>query len=80
MCEDDAAKNRIFPAVYEKIPFNEKYIIDLILRNLTYKNSNHEYLVDIGINNEEQNYNDAKDFYYKSSVEDIGDLGLQGAR
>ncbi|HSP86841.1 MAG TPA: M14 family zinc carboxypeptidase [Ignavibacteriaceae bacterium] len=64
------------PAVYEKIPFNEKYIIDLILRNLTYKNSNYEYLIDIGINNEEQNYNEAKDFYYKSLVEDMGDLSV----
>jgi len=64
------------PAVYEKIPFNEKFIMDIVLRNLKYKNAGHEYTIDIGINREEENYNDAKDFYYKSSVEDVGDLSV----
>jgi len=64
------------PAVYNKIPFNEKFIIDVILRNLTYKNESHEYKIDIGINREEENYNGAKDFYYKAAVEDVGDLSV----
>lgn len=64
------------PAVYEKIPFNEKYIIDIILRNLKYKKAGNEFLIDVGINREEENYNNAKEFFYKSSVEDIGDLSV----
>ncbi len=64
------------PSVYNKIPFNEKFIMNLILRNLKYKNAGHEYTIDIGINREEENYNDAKDFYYKSAVEDVGDLSV----
>jgi hypothetical protein len=62
--------------VYNKIPFNEKFIMDIILRNLKYKNSENEYTIDIGINREEENYNNAKDFYYKSFVEDVGDLSV----
>ncbi len=64
------------PASYEKIPFNEKFIMDLLLRNLKYKNSGFEYTIDIGINREEENYNKAKDFYLKSSIEDVGDLSV----
>ena len=64
------------PSVYEKIPFNEKFIMDLILRNLRYKNAGHEYTIDIGVNREEENYSEAKDFYYKSAVEDVGDLSV----
>jgi hypothetical protein len=50
--------------------------MDIVLRNLKYKNAGHEYTIDIGINREEENYNNAKDFYYKSSVEDVGDLSV----
>src|SRR5690606_12924933 len=36
----------------------------------------HEYKIDIGINRDEENYNGAKDFYYKAAVEDLGDLSV----
>ncbi len=64
------------PDVYDKIPFNEKFIMDVLLKKLKYKNKGYEYLIDIGINKEEESYNGAKEFYYKSSVEDIGDLSV----
>jgi len=64
------------PAVYDKIPFNEKFIMDLIIRNLKYSSSGHEYTIDLGINKEEVNCNDAKDFYYESTLEDVGDLSV----
>ncbi len=60
--------------VYNEIPFNEKFIMDLVLRNLTVKEKESEHIVDIGINREEVNWNDAKEFYLKSSIEDLGDL------
>ncbi len=63
-------------ATYDKIPFNDKYIIDVALRNLKASQNGKNYLIDVGINNEEQNYNNAKNFYYRSSVEDLGDLSV----
>jgi hypothetical protein len=62
--------------VYDKIPLNEKFIMDLILRNLTIKNEEHEHLIDIGINQEEVNWNNAKEFYLTSNIEDLGDLSI----
>lgn len=62
--------------VYDKIPLNEKFIMDLILKNLTIKNEEHEHLIDIGINKEEMNWNDAKEFYIISKIEDLGDLSI----
>lgn len=59
---------------YNEISLNEKFIMDLILRNLTVKEKESEHIVDIGINREEVNWNGAKEFYLKSSLEDIGDL------
>ena len=59
---------------YNEIPFNEKFIMDLVLRNLTVKEKESEHIFDIGINREEINWNNAKEFYLKSSIEDLGDL------
>jgi len=61
---------------YESIPKNEELMMDVILRNLIMKKKDHEYLVDIGFNFEEKNINDAKDFYLKAVIEDIGDLSV----
>jgi len=59
---------------YDEIPLNEKFILDLVLRNLTIKEKDSERIVDIGINKDEVNWNNAKGFYLKSSLEDMGDL------
>ncbi len=60
--------------IYNGIPFNEKFIMDLVLRNLTLKEKESEHVIDIGINREEVNWDDANEFYLKSSIEDLGDL------
>lgn len=62
--------------VYESIPQNEKFMMDLILRNLKIKRDNIEYVIDIGINYDEVNLKDAKDFYLKAKIEDVGDLSV----
>ena len=62
--------------IYEQIPNNEQRLFDLVLRNLIYKVEGKEILIDIAINRSEINYNNAKNFYYSSSVEDIGDLSV----
>ncbi len=61
---------------YSSIPDNEKLMIDLILRNLTVRNSGYDYKIDVGINYEEININGARDFYYKAQIEDLGDLSV----
>jgi len=61
---------------YNSIPNNEKLMYDLILRNLTVKKDTFEYKIDLGINYEEININDAKDFYLKGTIGDLGDLSV----
>ncbi len=62
--------------VYESIPFNDKYIFDVILRNLTIINEKEKIKVDVGINLDEFEVPNEKTIYYKSQVEDIGDLSV----
>jgi len=63
-------------SVYESIPQNEKFMMDLILRNLIVKRDEIEYLIDVGINFDEVNVNGAKEFYLKAAIEDVGDLSV----
>jgi hypothetical protein len=62
--------------VYEKIPFNERYIIDLIVRGLKTKKADKEFIIDVGINRNEINIENSGAFYYRSNVEDLGDLSV----
>lgn len=62
--------------VYESIPFNDKYIFDLILRNVRIESGKENIKVDIGINLDEVGYKDGKKFYYRSQVVDLGDLSV----
>ena len=63
-------------SVYESIPKNEELMMDVILRNLKEIKDGYEFTTDVGIVFEEINTNNAKDFYLKSSIEDIGDLSV----
>ncbi|MBK9098131.1 MAG: peptidase M14 [bacterium] len=63
-------------SAYEAIPQNEKFMMDVILRNLQVKKDEIEYTIDIGINFEEKNINGAKDFYLEAEIADIGDLSV----
>ena len=62
--------------VYELIPQNEKFMMDYILRNLKLVKDDKEFVIDVGINFEEENFDDARKFYLKASIEDIGDLSV----
>lgn len=62
--------------IYESIPQNEKFMMDFILRNLKLKRDDKEYIIDVGVNYEEVNINEARDFYLKASIEDVGDLSV----
>ena len=60
--------------IYESIPFNDKYIFDVILRNLTVKSGKEKIKIDIGINLDEFEGPKEKKIFYKSQVDDLGDL------
>ena len=61
---------------YDQIPPNAEKIFDLVIRNLKYESEGKEIIVDLGINRTEKNYNNATEFYFTSSVEDVGDLSV----
>lgn len=58
---------------YERIPENQKFIMDLILRNLTFSHGDRKVKIDVGINREELTHSDGT-VYFKSLIEDVGDL------
>lgn len=61
---------------YELIPNNEKFMMDFILRNLKLQRDGKDYTIDIGVNFEEENFDEARKFYLKASIEDLGDLSV----
>jgi len=62
--------------VYNNIPLNDNLLFDLLLRNLTVKYKSKNYTIDIGVNREELITNDQTQTYYKSIIEDWGDLSI----
>ena len=64
---------------YESIPENQEFIRDIIFRNISYIKNGKKILIDIAVNFEEINAKNSGNFYYKSIIDDIGDLsGLYG--
>lgn len=61
---------------YFDIPENERYIYDLIVRNGQVKKDNEFYKTDIGINRYETNVAPYTDFYYRSSIDEMGDMSV----
>lgn len=61
---------------YNKIPFNDKYIFDLLLRNMTINYNDNKIKIDIGVNFFEFASNEKEKIYRKSSIQDIGDLSV----
>ncbi|MDP5122034.1 MAG: peptidase M14, partial [Spirosomaceae bacterium] len=63
-------------ATYERIPNNDKYIFDLLIRNATFTENGKKLTKDIGINLNEENNETATDFTLSSEIEDLGDLSI----
>ncbi len=61
---------------YNAIPFNERLLKNLIIRNLNLKKEKKTYKVDVAYIHNEIGINDNKDFYYKNAIDDIGDLSI----
>jgi hypothetical protein len=60
--------------VYQSIPFNDKYIFDVMLRNVILKNGRNKMKVDVAINLDEFEQSEGKINFFKSQVADLGDL------
>lgn len=61
---------------YAAIPPNERYLFNLLIRNVRLQVNGQEYKEDIGINRIEKPGKGRQTFYYKSSIEDMGDLSV----
>jgi hypothetical protein len=70
----DKSYKNVPTEVYDSIPFNERYLFDLILRNLNTRKHDIDYKIDIGINLYEISVPGSADYYIRGVVEDIGDL------
>lgn len=60
--------------VYKAIPENQKKLFDLLLRNVTVTKNDLDYIIDIGINQNERGTADNRDFYFDGKIEELGDL------
>ncbi|WP_232058395.1 M14 family metallopeptidase [Nibribacter ruber] len=63
-------------AEYYKIPENQRNLFDLVLRDVRYKENGKNCVIDVGILQEEIDAPIPQQFYYKSSVEEIGDMSV----
>ncbi|NID11748.1 peptidase M14 [Fibrella aestuarina] len=59
---------------YQAIPENTRSLFDLLIRNATVIRNGKPYTIDLGINHYEVNTDSARGFYYRSQIEDLGDL------
>ncbi|RMG28208.1 MAG: peptidase M14 [Bacteroidetes bacterium] len=59
---------------YERIPFNERLLFDLLIRQATIELLDREYLVDIAINQWEVNDSSPQGFHFNGQVVEWGDL------
>lgn len=62
---------------YEALPFNESNgFHDLILREVEIQRSGRWYKVDLAFRREEVNTGNARSYYYRGSVADVGDMSI----
>jgi hypothetical protein len=61
---------------YNQIPRNQLQLFDLVIRNATLVKDGRPYKADLGINRYEQNTADGKSFFYRSVIEEVGDMSI----
>ena len=59
---------------YWNIPENERYLYDLVVRNVQREMNGNFYTVDVGINRVEIEFDENQDFFYVSSIRELGDM------
>lgn len=76
---DSIAKNSFVNeglSEYRALPENSRYIFDLLIKNVTVEKDGKKFKTDIGIDRHEINMDRATSFFYKSTIEDCGDLSI----
>ncbi len=61
-------------ADYRTIPRNKRHLYDLIIRNVRYERDGEMRTADIGIYRDEVSFNEHRDFFYDSRIDQLGDL------
>ncbi|MBC7920214.1 MAG: peptidase M14 [Ferruginibacter sp.] len=61
---------------YYQIPENDRSLFDLIIRQVQVPLGGEVRTMDIGFNHNEVNFRQADGFYYRSAIEDLGDLSV----
>ena len=61
-------------AEYQKIPKNDCRLYDLIIRNVQYQADGETRTADLGILRDEVPFNGHRDFFYRSRIQELGDL------
>lgn len=61
---------------YNNIPFNDRYLFDVLLRNITLKHNGINLKIDVAINFVEFASDDGRTIFRRSSIQDIGDLSI----
>lgn len=61
---------------YFKIPENERYLYDVVVRNVRYSDHDRNILLDVGIIQDEIPSANDKGFYHRASVQEIGDMSV----
>lgn len=59
---------------YFAIPENERNLYDVVVRNVLYKDHGRDVLLDVGIIMDESRASNDQGFYYRSSVQEKGDM------
>jgi hypothetical protein len=66
---------------YDRLPFNEQHLFDLVLRNARYERRGKKFTSDIAINRYDELLPDGKSLFKRSQIEEIGGItgysGLQ---
>jgi hypothetical protein len=61
---------------YNNIPFNDRYLFDVLLRNITLKHNGKDLKIDVAVNFVEFTADDGRTIFSRSSIQDIGDLSI----
>lgn len=66
-----------FISEYNEIPFNESNTFaEFLIRNASVKLNDQDFIIDIALRKDEVQFNHANDYYFKSFIQDIGDLSI----
>lgn len=64
---------------YQDLEYNNRRLFDLLIRDAKLVENGKSYAMDLGFSRNENHVNSARNFYYSSSISDMGDLSVHNA-